>query len=95
MEIGRVEGRVEGQQEAAIRILKRQLGQLSEATTKRIKRLPLEKVEELLDAFPDFQNKAELNRWLSANAPKQRAALNGTKGGRSGRLKQRLRTNAQ
>ncbi len=68
IEIGRVEGKVE----AAISLLARQIGQLSNATTKRISRLSSEKVDALLGALLDFKSKADLDRWLRTHAPVRR-----------------------
>jgi flagellar biosynthesis/type III secretory pathway protein FliH len=69
---GKQEGRLEGKQEAAISILTRQIGQISDASIKRIKRLSPEKVDALLGALLDFKSKADLDRWLRTHAPVRR-----------------------
>ena len=68
---GRQEGREEGrQQEAAsvtLRLLVRRCGPLSEATTARIKSLPLEQLESLAEALLDFQGADDLEAWLASS----------------------------
>jgi predicted transposase YdaD len=66
------EGIVKGKLEAAISILTRQIGQISDASIKRIKRLSSEKVDALLGALLDFKSKADLDRWLRTHAPVRR-----------------------
>ena len=68
IERGRAEGRVEGMQKAALVLLTRQLGQLSDVTSKRIGKLAPEKIEALLGALLDFKSKADLDRWLRAHS---------------------------
>ncbi|CAK6687365.1 DUF2887 domain-containing protein [Synechococcus sp. CBW1107] len=69
---GRQEGREEGrQQEAAsvtLRLLVRRCGPLSEATTARIKSLPLEQLESLVEALLDFQGPNDLAAWLASHS---------------------------
>ena len=69
---GRQEGREEGrQQEAAsvtLRLLVRRCGPLSEATTARIKFLPLEQLESLVEALLDFQGPHDLAAWLASHS---------------------------
>ena len=68
---GRQEGREEGrQQEAAsvtLRLLVRRCGPLSEATTARIKSLPLEQLESLAEALLNFQGADDLAAWLTTS----------------------------
>ncbi len=66
------EGIVKGKLEAAISILTRQIGQISDASIKRIKRLSSEKVDALLGALLDLKSKADLDRWLRIHAPVRR-----------------------
>ena len=66
------EGIEKGKLEAAIGILTRQIGQISDAATKRIKRLSPPKVDALLGALLDFKSKADLDRWLRTHAPVRR-----------------------
>lgn len=71
---GREIGKIEGKIEAAVRLLTRKLGQLSLATNKKLKKLPSEQVEALLDDLLEFESKADLHSWLRANA--QQATTN-------------------
>ncbi|MGH9839439.1 MAG: Rpn family recombination-promoting nuclease/putative transposase [Blastocatellia bacterium] len=68
IEKGRVEGRLEGKVEAAIFLLTQQIGQISDATTKRISRLSPEKIDALLKTLLNFKSKADLDRWLRTHA---------------------------
>ncbi len=75
---GKLEGRLEGKLEAAICLLARQVGQISDSATKRIRRLSPEKVDALLNALLNFKSKADLNRWLRTHAPiRQKGKLKG------------------
>jgi len=81
MEEGRLEGRQEGRLEGeargeargraaeaaamAIRQLNHRCGPLSEATTARIKALPLDQLETLAEALLDFSGPADLADWLA------------------------------
>jgi hypothetical protein len=88
MEIGRaegraegiVEGRIEGKLEAVCCLLARQIGQISETTIKRLKRLAPEKIDALLVALLDFESKADLDRWLRTHAPASRKSKFNLKG---------------
>ncbi|HEX4949361.1 MAG TPA: DUF4351 domain-containing protein [Blastocatellia bacterium] len=72
MKKGKIEGKIEGQIEATrektLKLLRRQIGQVSEATQKRINKLPLELLDELFDAAFEFDKKAALNEWLRKHA---------------------------
>ena len=57
---GRQEGRQEGEAGCTLRLLTRRCGPLSEATTARIKSLPLEQLESLAGALLDFQGADDL-----------------------------------
>ncbi len=67
-ELGKLEGKVEGKLESKVedtlKLLGWRLGQLSQATQKRIGELPLEQLDELFDAAFRFEKKAELSDWL-------------------------------
>ncbi len=65
---GRAEGRAEGEATVTLRLLNRRCGPLSEATTARIRALPLEQLEALAEALLDFSGPADLTTWLAANA---------------------------
>ena len=79
--LGREDGLKEGQQiglqrgrqdEAVaitLRQLQRKVGTLSERVEKRIRKLPLEKVEQLSEALLDFTALRDLNAWLKEHAP--------------------------
>ena len=58
------EGRLEGEAVVALRLLNRRCGPLSEATTARIKALPLAQLEALTEALLDFNCPADLAAWL-------------------------------
>jgi len=62
---GRLEGEARGEAKLALRQLNRVCGPLSEATTARIKALPLERLEALTDALLAFSGPADLAAWLS------------------------------
>ncbi|MFM7635037.1 MAG: DUF4351 domain-containing protein [Cyanobacteriota bacterium] len=62
---GRLEGRLEGEATVTFRLLNRRCGPLSDATTARIKALPLEQLEALAEAVLDFGSPADLAAWLA------------------------------
>jgi predicted transposase YdaD len=64
---GAAKGRLEGEEAVTRRLLNRRCGPLSEATTARIRELPLEQLEALAEALLDFQGPADLAAWLAAN----------------------------
>ena len=59
------EGRADGEAALTLRLLQRCCGPLSEATSARIKALPLERIEALADALLDFQGPDDLEAWLA------------------------------
>ena len=61
-------GRSEGEATVTLRLLNRRCGPLSEATTARIRALPLEQLEALAEALLDFTGPADLTTWLAAHA---------------------------
>jgi predicted transposase YdaD len=62
---GRQQGRQEGEATVTFRLLNRRCGPLSDATTARIKTLPLGQLEALAEALLDFSGPADLAAWLS------------------------------
>ena len=62
---GRQQGRQEGEATVTFRLLNRRCGPLSDATTARIKTLPLEQLEALAEALLDFSGPADLAAWLA------------------------------
>ena len=68
VEEGRQEGRLEGEARGEAKLALRQLnlvcGPLSEATTARIKALPVARLEALTEALLHFSRPADLERWL-------------------------------
>ncbi|MCS5692884.1 DUF4351 domain-containing protein [Cyanobium sp. FGCU-6] len=65
IEEGRLEGRQEGEAKVALRLLNRRCGPLSDATTARIKTLPLAQLEALAEALLDFSGPADLAAGLA------------------------------
>jgi len=65
IEEGRQEGEALGEAKLALRQLNLVCGPLSEASTARIKALPLEQLEALTEALLDFSSPADLMRWLA------------------------------
>ncbi|MFM9102681.1 MAG: DUF4351 domain-containing protein [Cyanobium sp.] len=59
------EGRLEGEAKVALRLLNRRCGPLSDATTARIKTLPLAQLEALAEALLDFSGPADLAAGLA------------------------------
>ena len=72
VEEGRQEGRLEGEARGEAKLALRQLnlvcGPLSEATTARIKALPVARLEALTEALLHFSRPADLERWLSEHS---------------------------
>ena len=64
IEEGRLEGETQGEAKLTLRLLNRICGTLSEATSTRIQALPLEQLEALAEALPDFTGPADLAVWL-------------------------------
>jgi predicted transposase YdaD len=65
---GRQQGRQEGEATVTFRLLNRRCGPLSDATTARIKTLPLEQLEALAEALLDFSGPADLAAWLAEHS---------------------------
>jgi hypothetical protein len=70
IEEGRQEGRQAGIVDMVLRLLRRRIGPVPKATTKRVSALPLDQLERLGEALLDFTAKADLDRWLNAHRPK-------------------------
>ena len=64
---GRQEGRREGEAALVLRLLTRRLGPLSPTQEKRVRRLNIERLEELGEALLDFSAAKDLNGWLAAH----------------------------
>ncbi len=64
---GRVEGRWEGERRLIIRLLRHRVGSLSPAQQSQVEALPLERLEALGEALLDFDQVADLMRWLETN----------------------------
>ena len=64
IEEGRVEGRMEEAQRIVLRLLRRRIGVLSETQEVQIRRLSLQRLEELTDAVLDFTQPGDLETWL-------------------------------
>ena len=61
---GEIRGEARGERRMAIRVLSRQLGNLSPSLISRLNELSLEKIEALGDAMVDFISLDELTQWL-------------------------------
>ena len=59
------EGRLEGEAVVALRLLTRRSGSLSEATSTRVRALPLEHLEALAEALLDFSGPTDLQACLA------------------------------
>jgi hypothetical protein len=57
-------GKLEGEQKVTLRLLRRRFGILSETQEAQIRRLPLERLEDLADALLDFTQPSDLETWL-------------------------------
>ena len=68
---GQLKGKLEGKLEVAVALLTQRLGPLSKATTKRLGRLTLERLEALLATLLEFESQADLQRWLRAHSSTQ------------------------
>jgi predicted transposase YdaD len=62
---GRQEGWQEGERSLILKLLNRQVGELSPATIAQIEILSLEKLESLGEALLDFTQPDELTHWLA------------------------------
>lgn len=54
-----------------LRLLQRQIGEISESLSKKLSRLPMEQMDALGEALLDFESKSDLTFWLRNNAPKK------------------------
>jgi predicted transposase YdaD len=68
LDLGREEGREEGEAKVTLRQLNRRCGHLSEATSARIQALPLDQLETFAEALLDFTGPADLAAWLEERA---------------------------
>jgi hypothetical protein len=60
------EGKVAEAQKLGIKLLRRRVGELSEMQESRIRRLSLDRLEDLADALLDFKHSRDLDAWLNA-----------------------------
>ena len=67
IEVGRKEGRNEGERAVLYKILRRRCGELPEETLARLNILSVVQLEDLADAVLDFTHRDDLNAWLDAN----------------------------
>lgn len=65
---GRQEGEAQGEAKVTLRQLNRRCGPLSDATTSRIRALPLDQLEALAEALLDFSGPADLAAWLAKHS---------------------------
>ena len=63
-----VKGRQEEGVELVLRQLKRRLGSLPPSQEKVVRKLELSRIEALGEALLEFTTRADLSRWLRANA---------------------------
>ena len=68
IELGKEQGRHEGEIAVVLRQLNRRLGVLSAAQGKSIRQLTPPKLEALADSLLDFKSRSDLTRWLKQNA---------------------------
>ena len=61
---GRGEGRIEGERSLILRLLNRKLGEIPEATSERLRVLPIEQLEALGEALLGFNSLMDLTQWL-------------------------------
>jgi predicted transposase YdaD len=64
------EGRREAGVELTLRLLQRQIGEVSPRTQARIRKLSFEQLAELSEALLDFKSTKDLTTWLPAQAGK-------------------------
>lgn len=69
LEAGRQEGRQEEGRSLILRLLTRQVGELSEETRTRIYTLSLEQLENLGEALLEFEGKVDLETWFGSLEP--------------------------
>ena len=65
---GRQEGEAQGEAKVTLRQLNRRCGPLSDATTSRIRALPLDQLEALAEALLDFGGPADLAVWWAEHS---------------------------
>ena len=65
---GLVEGRQEGELSLILKLLNRQIGEISPDLANRIRQLPIEQLEALGEALLDFSNEGDLIEWLTSHS---------------------------
>ncbi len=67
IEMGKYEGRREGEAEIVIKLLARRLGALSTSQEKAVRKLSIRKLEGLAEALLDFSSIDDLTQWMRDN----------------------------
>jgi flagellar biosynthesis/type III secretory pathway protein FliH len=70
---GRKEGMLKGKRELTLKLLTLRIGPLSKATQKRVSKLSLAQLDDLVEALLVFKSKADLDKWLGDNSPVSKA----------------------
>jgi predicted transposase YdaD len=65
---GKQRGVQEGERKLALRLLERRVGKLSLKIQRQIESLPIERIEELCEALPNFKASDDLMAWLKQKA---------------------------
>lgn len=68
-----VEQERESHRSFILRLLQRQIGEISESLRKKLSRLPIEQMDALGEALLEFESKSDLMTWLKTHAPKKQA----------------------
>ena len=76
-EEGRQEGRQEGEATVMLQLLKCRYGRISATTERKIRHLPVEKLEALAGAVLDFSSAADLDRWLRSGTADAAGGIKG------------------
>jgi predicted transposase/invertase (TIGR01784 family) len=63
---GRLQGKLQGQQDLIVRLLARRFGNVESEIQSRIRQLSSEQLENLGEAILDFASTSDLNNWLQA-----------------------------
>jgi Domain of unknown function (DUF4351) len=67
--MGIEQGRQEGQRSLILRLLTRKIGPLPEETIAQVSQLSIEHLDALAEELFDFNDLADLNRWLAIDRP--------------------------
>ena len=66
--MGFQKGRQEGELFIILKLLNRQIGEISPDLANRIRQLPIEQLEALGEALLDFSNEGDLIEWLTSHS---------------------------